>query len=273
MAEKIKFAILGADGRMGQAIIKAATSIDGVSINTALTHSQSPHLGKDALALAGVMSGAGQSIVNLTDDLSQAGQSDVVIDFSAPQATLDLVDAIKGSAVKAVISGTTGFNAAQQKSLDGAISDLVFLQSGNFSMGVNMLEALVELATSKLRQGWDIEVLEMHHKRKVDAPSGTALMLGEAAAAGRDVKLGDVQVLSREGQTGARQEGDIGFATLRGGGVIGDHSVIIASELEKITLSHSAFDRSVFADGAVNAALWAVKQSPGHYNMKDVLGL
>ena len=136
-----------------------------------------------------------------------------------------------------------------------------------------MLEALVELATDKLRAGWDIEILEMHHKHKVDAPSGTALMLGHAAAKGRDVDLSEVQVLSREGQTGARRDGDIGFAALRGGGVIGAHEVRIASELEMITLSHDAFDRSVFASGAVTAAIWAAAQGKGLYDMKDVLGL
>jgi len=171
------------------------------------------------------------------------------------------------------VTGTTGYTDTEEKALLAAGDSITLLKSGNFSLGVNMLEALVELATDKLRAGWDIEVLEMHHKHKVDAPSGTALMLGKAAAKGRGVSLKDNQVLSREGRGGARVEGQIGFAALRGGGVIGAHEVRIASELEMITLSHDAFDRSVFASGAVTAALWAAQQPKGLYDMKDVLGL
>lgn len=269
MANNLKIAILGADGRMGQAIIRAIAQTDQVELSYALTHESSPYLGQDAIALADTSG----SPVFLSADLYFAKQADVIIDFSAPKATLSLIDIVQGSEVKAIISGTTGFDAAQSRALDKAVQGLTFLQSGNFSLGVNMLEVLVEMAASKLREGWDVEVLEMHHKAKVDAPSGTGLMLARAAAKGRDVNLEDKQVLSRVGQTGERQEGDIGFAVLRGGGVIGDHSVILASELEKITLSHNAFDRSVFAQGAVTAAIWATKQAPGRYDMKDVLGL
>jgi 4-hydroxy-tetrahydrodipicolinate reductase len=269
MTQKLNIAVLGAGGRMGQAIIRVLSPMKNVALVAALTHEASPTLGQDAVALAGA---AGQPVI-LSADLYFAKQADVIIDFSAPLATLALIEAIKDSDVKAVVSGTTGFDAPQSDRLDKAVQGLTFLQSGNFSLGVNMLEALVEMAAAKLKSGWDIEILEMHHKAKVDAPSGTGLMLGQAAAKGRGVTLGDTQVLSREGQTGARRDGDIGFAVLRGGGVVGDHSVIIASELEKITLSHSALDRSVFAQGAVSAAIWAAQQTEGRYDMKDVLGL
>jgi 4-hydroxy-tetrahydrodipicolinate reductase len=269
MEQDLKLAILGADGRMGRAVISALSERQGLSLCAALTHSQSPHLGQDAVALAGV---SGDPVI-LTDDLSQAKICDVAIDFSAPLATLAFVDITKNSQLRSLVSGTTGFTHAQNQNLRSACEGISLLQSGNFSLGVNMLEALVELAASKLNQGWDIDVLEMHHKHKVDAPSGTALMLGSAAAKGRGVPLEAVQKLSREGQTGKRPEGEIGFATLRGGGVIGEHSVHIASELEMLTLSHSAFDRSVFAHGAISAALWAAKQTPGKYDMKDMLGL
>jgi 4-hydroxy-tetrahydrodipicolinate reductase len=269
MTETLNIGVLGADGRMGRAVIKAMASKDNLALGCALTHEKSPHLGADAMVLADVK---GPEVL-FTDDMAQAKNCNVIIDFSAPQAALQLADTVKGSSVKAIVSGTTGFTADQTRDFHRLCEGLTLLQSGNFSLGVNMLEALIELAADKLREGWDIDVLEMHHRHKVDAPSGTALMLGEAAARGRDVPLSQVQKLSREGQTGARHEGEIGFATLRGGGVIGEHSVMIASELEMLTLSHSAFDRSVFAQGAVSAAEWAVKQSAGRYDMKDVLGL
>ena len=254
---------------MGRAVISALSENPSVKLIAALTHSESSDLGKDSVALADAK---GEAVL-LTDDMAAARDSDVVIDFSAPKASLTLAEAVKNSGVKAVVSGTTGMSARESDVFHKTCEGLVLLQSGNFSLGVNMLEALVEIAASKLRQGWDIDVLEMHHRHKVDAPSGTALMLGEAAARGRNVALDEVQKLSREGQTGARPEGEIGFATLRGGGVIGEHSVKIASELEMITLCHSAFDRSVFAKGAVSATIWAVNQPAGRYDMKDMLGL
>lgn len=265
----MKLAVLGADGRMGRAVISALANVPDLTLSVALTHAQSPHLGANALDLAG---NSGSPVI-LTDDLSEAKNCDVAIDFSTPSAMLDFSSIVKGEGLRAIVSGTTGFNLAQTKSLHDNCTDLALLQSGNFSLGVNMLEALVELTASKLRLGWDVDVLEMHHKHKIDAPSGTALMLGKAAAKGRGVDLAAVQKLSREGQTGARPEGEIGFATLRGGGVIGEHSVHIASELEMLTLSHSAFDRSVFAHGAIRAAQWAIGQKPGYYDMKDMLGL
>lgn len=273
MTETMKIGILGADGRMGRAVMSVMASAKDCVLTCALTHSNSSHLGAKAVTLIETAGEMTHSDVVLTDDMNTARDCDVIIDFSAPKASLELAKTLQGSEVKALVSGTTGFSPAQTTEFHQLGKGIALLQSGNFSLGVNMLEALIELAADKLRTGWDIDILEMHHRHKVDAPSGTALMLGEAAAKGRGVNLSAVQKLSREGQTGARPEGEIGFATLRGGGVIGEHSVKIASELEMLTLSHSAFDRSVFAQGALSAAKWAVMQPAGVYDMKDVLGL
>lgn len=264
MSDIINIGVLGADGRMGAAVIAALASHDNAKLSVALTDSQSPALGK----------AVPQSSITYSDDIEAGLQNcDGLIDFSAPKATLKAASLMTGTRCRALVSGTTGLSQQDEATLMEAASDAVILRSGNFSLGVNLLEALVERAAKSLTKGWDIEVLEMHHRHKVDAPSGTALMLGQAAAKGRGIKLDEVQTLSREGITGARTEGEIGFATLRGGGVIGAHEVRIASELEMITLSHDAFDRSVFAQGALSAALWAQDQKPGLYNMRDVLGL
>ncbi|WP_409432725.1 4-hydroxy-tetrahydrodipicolinate reductase [Litorimonas sp. RW-G-Af-16] len=264
MSQKTDIGILGADGRMGQAVAKVLADHKSARLTAALTAPNSPLLGQ---AINGV---------TYTDNFDTAlTNCDVLIDFSAPEATLRAVELVAAGETRcrAVVSGTTGLGPHDETALIKAAGTMTLLRSGNFSMGVNLLEALVEQAARALKDGWDIEVLEMHHRHKVDAPSGTAFMLGQAAARGRGVKLLDAQVLSREGQTGARTEGEIGFATLRGGGVIGAHEVRIASELEMVTLSHDAFDRSVFAEGAVSAALWAGEQKSGLYSMRDVLGL
>ena len=266
----IDIGILGADGRMGGAILSALNKAPRAKLTAAITAPSSSHLGHDAGETAGLKA----SGVTLTSDIQAALDScDVLIDFSSPKAAIDAVLAMHGTRCHTLVTGTTGYTDTEEKALLAAANNITLLKSGNFSLGVNMLEALVEIAADKLRAGWDIEVLEMHHKHKVDAPSGTALMLGEAAAKGRGVALKDTQVLSREGRGDARSEGQIGFAALRGGGVIGAHEVRLASELEMITLSHDAFDRSVFANGAVTAALWAADKPTGLYDMKDVLGL
>jgi len=270
MNDILDIGILGADGRMGMAVIAALKTASGARLSAAVTATDSPNLGADA----GVISGLPANQITLTSDIHAALETcDVLIDFSAPKSAIDAALAMHGTRCHTFVTGTTGYSEPEEKALLAAGESITLLKSGNFSLGVNMLEALVELATDKLRAGWDIEILEMHHKHKVDAPSGTALMLGHVAAKGRGVGLSDVQVLSREGQTGTRREGDIGFAALRGGGVIGSHEVRIASELEMISLSHEAFDRSVFASGAVTAAIWAASQPKGTYDMKDVLGL
>lgn len=269
----VQLGILGADGRMGVAVIQAIAEMDGVQLGAAITAPSSPQLGKDAGLLAGIAA----SDVALTADLTTAlNGCDVLIDFSAPQAAIDTALILSGighaGRCKAMVSGTTGFTEAENKALEAAAGTIALLRAGNFSPGVTALSVLVELAAEKLNTGWDIEIVEMHHRHKVDAPSGTALLLGEAAAHGRGVDLNEVQVLSREGMTGARKAGDIGFAALRGGGVIGQHDVKLASDREMITLSHDAFDRSVFARGAVSAAIWLESKKSGLYSMRDVLG-
>lgn len=270
MTKQLDIGVLGADGRMGGAIIRSLAAEPKARLTTAITTNSSPNLGKDAAEVAGLKACG----VTLTSDVTAAlFACDVLIDFSHPGAAIDAALAMHNTRCHTLVTGTTGYTETEEKALLAAADSITLLKSGNFSLGVNMLEALVELATDKLRAGWDIEILEMHHKHKVDAPSGTALMLGEAAAKGRAVSLRDNQVLSREGRGDARTEGQIGFAALRGGGVIGAHEVRIASELEMITLSHDAFDRSVFSSGAVTAALWAADKPKGLYDMKDVLGL
>lgn len=263
--------ILGADGRMGAAVIRAIADAADVNLGAALTAPNSEGLGKDA----GTLSGLEPNGILLTADLKAGLEAcDVLIDFSAPKAAIKTANilAAKQTRCRAMVSGTTGFTEAEDSAFDEAGENLALLRAGNFSPGVTALSVLVELATEKLGTGWDIEVLEMHHRHKVDAPSGTALLLGEAAAKGRGLNLKDAQVLAREGVTGARKADEIGFATLRGGGVIGRHDVLLANEHEMITLSHDAFDRSVFARGAVSAAIWLADQKNGLYSMRDVLG-
>lgn len=270
MDDILKIGILGADGRMGGAIIRALDARDEAELSVAVTSPRSSHIGQDAAEAAGLKACG----VELTSDIHAAlDVCDVLIDFSAPQAAIDAVLAMHGKRCHTFVTGTTGYSETEETALTKAADNMTLLKSGNFSLGVTMLEALVELAAKTLRGGWDVEILEMHHRHKVDAPSGTALMLGDAAARGRGVALKDQQCLSREGREEPRPEGQIGFAALRGGGVIGQHEVRIASELEMITLAHEAFDRRVFAEGAVTAALWAAAQPKGLYNMKDVLGL
>lgn len=269
----VQLGILGADGRMGVAVIQAIAEMHSVELGAAITAPSSPDIGKDA----GLLAGLGAMDVALTDDLKTGlNACDVLIDFSAPQAAIDAALILSGighsGRCRAMVSGTTGFTDIEDTALESAANKIALLRAGNFSPGVTALSVLVELAAEKLNTGWDIEVVEMHHRHKVDAPSGTALLLGEAAAKGRGVELKEVQVLSREGMTGARKAGDIGFAALRGGGVIGQHDVKLASEREMITLSHDAFDRSVFARGAVSAALWLAEKKAGLYSMRDVLG-
>ena len=260
--------ILGADGRMGQAVIRAMQG--HANLKAALTAPGSPNIGADASELAGLK----PSGVRLTSDLKAAlDVCDVIIDFSRPQAAIDCVLAMHGTRAKVFVTGTTGYSEIEEKALAEASESLTLLKSGNFSLGVNLLEALVEQTARALQGGWDIEIFEQHHKRKIDAPSGTALMLGEAAAKGRGGHLSDMRAPIRAGQEAARKDGDIGFSALRGGDVIGVHDVHFLSELEQITLSHRANDRSVFASGALTAALWAAKQPKGRYDMRDVLGI
>jgi len=211
--------------------------------------------------------------VPITDDPLQAVvNADGIVDFTAPAASVELA-ALAAQARIVHVIGTTGLSPSDLKKIDAAARHAVVVRSGNMSLGVNLLAALVERAAASLGPDWDIEILEMHHKMKVDAPSGTALLLGESAARGRNIALAERSVRSRDGHTGARREGDIGFATLRGGSVVGDHSVIFAGTSERLELTHRAEDRAIFARGAIRAALWGRDKKPGHYSMADVLGL
>ncbi len=244
-----KIGIIGSKGRMGQAIT-AVISAAGADA---------------AYALAG---GADQG-----DDVAAlAAISDVLIDFSSPMALeANLYAAI--AAGKPIVIGTTGLEERHHYLIDDAATDIAILQTGNSSLGVNMLAALVQEAAERLSDDWDIEIMEMHHRHKVDAPSGTAMLLGDAAAQGRAIDLASNSERGRNGITGARQQGAIGFASLRGGSVAGDHSVIFAANGESITLSHRAEDRSIFANGAVKAALWLIGQDKGRYDMRGLLGI
>lgn len=207
-----------------------------------------------------------------TDPLALAEKSDVLIDFSVPGALSTHLDACI-AAKKPILVGTTGLEAAHHALVDQAARSIPVLQTGNTSLGVNLLAALVERAAAGLDEDWDIEIVEMHHRHKIDAPSGTALMLGEAAARGRGITLADHSERGRDGITGARARGSIGFAALRGGSVPGDHQVIFAAEGERIEIGHRAENRVIFARGAVKGARWLIGQPIGRYDMKGVLGL
>lgn len=211
--------------------------------------------------------------VDQDDDFAELlAKSDVLVDFSVPDGLSQRLD-LCAEAGKPMLVGTTGLEPAHHLSIDAATQAIPVLQTGNTSLGVTMLAALVKQAAARLGDDWDIEIVEMHHRHKVDAPSGTAILLGEAAAEGRDITLADQSERGRDGQTGARQKGAIGFASLRGGSVAGDHQVILATDEERIELGHRAENRMIFARGAVKAALWLTRQKPGRYDMKDMLGL
>lgn len=262
--------VVGAAGRMGRTLIRAVHETPGASLVGAVEREGSPFIGQDAGLLAGVE----PLDVTISDDpLPVFAKADGVLDFTVPSATTVFAGYAAQARIAHII-GTTGCSDADDAKISAAARHATIVKSGNMSLGVNLLAALVEQAARALDAGdFDIEVLEMHHRHKVDAPSGTALLLGEAAARGRAVALSQNSVRVRDGHTGPREEGTIGFATLRGGSVVGDHSVILAGTGERIVLSHHAEDRALFARGAVKAALWAHGRKPGLYSMRDVLGV
>lgn len=233
-------------------------------------------LGRMGRALALAIEAAGATLAGGTDagdnPAPLARAADVLVDFSSPAGVAAHLAAAR-TAGTPILIGTTGLSAAHHAAIDAAAGEIAVLQTGNTSLGVTLLAQLVREAAAKLSAEWDIEIAEMHHRHKVDAPSGTALLLGEAAAAGRGATLGELRVDSRAGLTGARTDGTIGFASLRGGSVIGDHRVVFAGDGERVELSHLAQDRTIFAHGAVSAALWLHRRAPGRYRMGDVLGL
>lgn len=240
-----RIGIIGMDGRMGKAIARAIEEGDQV--------------------LAGGIDRGG-------DVAALADASDVLVDFSAPAALEGNLQAVISAGIPILI-GTTGLEESHHAAIDEAARAVPVLQTGNTSLGVTLLAHLVREAAARLGPDWDVEIVEMHHRNKVDAPSGTALLLGEAAAKGRGIDLSAHSERGRDGQTGARAPGAIGFAALRGGTVAGDHSVILAGERERITLSHMAEDRMIFAHGAVKGARWLIGKAPGRYGMAQVLGL
>ena len=262
--------VVGAAGRMGQALIRAIASVPGATVAAAIERKGSNEVGRDAGELAGV----GSIGVKISDDpLPAFAKADGVLDFTAPAASVEFAGFAAQARIVHVI-GTTGCGPEDDAKIAAAARHATIVKSGNMSLGVNLLAVLVEQAAKALGpEDFDIEILEMHHRMKVDAPSGTALLLGEAAAHGRAIGLQENSVRVRDGHTGARKPGTIGFATLRGGSVVGDHSVLLAGPGERITLSHHAEDRAIFARGAVKAALWARGKKAGLYSMRDVLGL
>ena len=265
----MKLAIAGAAGRMGRVLTRIIHETPGVTVAGGIEPKGSAHVGADMGELAGL----GPIGIAITDDpLSLFTQIDGVIDFTIPAATLALAELSAQARIVHVI-GTTGIDDNGQAKIRAASRHARIVKSGNMSLGVNLLAAMVRKVAAALGEDFDIEILEMHHKHKIDAPSGTALLLGEAAARGRGIDLKSRSVRVRDGHTGARTAGDIGFATLRGGSVVGEHTVMFAGQAERIELTHKAESRDIFARGAVRAALWGFGKKPGLYSMSDVLGL
>jgi 4-hydroxy-tetrahydrodipicolinate reductase len=265
----MRLIVAGAGGRMGRALTRVISETPGAVLTGALEAPGSVLLGKDAGQLAGIS----ENGVKLSADLwSLSSNADGILDFTIPGATIANV-AIAAERGLVHVIGTTGLSISDEAVIKSVTQRAIVVKSGNMSLGVNLLAALVKRVAQSLDENFDIEIVEMHHKAKIDAPSGTALMLGEAAAEGRGIKLAEHSARGRDGHTGARRPGDIGFASLRGGTAAGDHSVIFAGASERLTLSHHAEDRMIFAHGAVKAALWAHGKKPGFYTMADVLGL
>ena len=259
----MRLAIAGAGGRMGRVLTEVVQVTPGCLIMGGLEP-------KGSLLVGTPMGKTGAFITD--DPAALFERIEGIIDFTVPLATLSLVEHSARAGLVHVI-GTTGIDAAGEEKIRNAAKTARIVKSGNMSLGVNILASLVRKAAAALGEEFDIEVLEMHHKHKIDAPSGTALLLGKAAAEGRGIDLHARSVRARDGHTGPRPAGDIGFATLRGGSVVGDHTVMFAGPAERIELTHKAESRDLFAYGAVRAALWAHEQKPGFYSMTDVLGL
>lgn len=261
--------VAGAGGRMGKAVVAEILRTPGANLAGGFERPGGPDIGKDIGVLAG-LDAIGLSV----EDAAAAGlkRAGVLIDFTSPAASVENARAAVGAGVAHVI-GTTGFSADDDAAIARAAEKTPIVRSGNMSLGVNLLSALVEDAARRLDENFDIEITEAHHRAKTDAPSGTALMLGEAAARGRGVDLDEKAAGMAGSRAGERKAGDIGFSVFRGGGVIGEHTVSFAAMEEVISLSHTAIDRALFARGAVAAARWAAGKPPGLYSMRDVLGL
>ena len=266
---EMKIAVLGAAGRMGQALARAVAADPNCVLAGGIEAKGSPALGRDLGELAGL----GPIGVAITDDpIPLFAAVDGVLDFTVPKATVNFA-ALAAQARIVHVIGTTGLSADDHVKIEAAARHAAIVKAGNMSLGVNLLAALTNKVAQALGPDFDIEIVELHHRHKRDAPSGTALMLAEAAARGRNIQLKDHSVRSRDGDVGPRREGDIGFAVMRGGDAVGEHRVVFAGNGERIELAHIASDRGIFANGAVRAALWARGQGPGLYSMADVIGL
>jgi 4-hydroxy-tetrahydrodipicolinate reductase len=265
----MKLAVLGAAGRMGQTLARTVAATEGCMLAAGIEAKGSPVVGHDL----GEVAGLGPLGIPITDDpLPVFAEVHGVLDFTTPKATVAFAGLAAQARIVHII-GTTGLNADDQAKIEAAARHASIVKAGNMSLGVNLLAGLTARVARTLGPEFDIEILEMHHRHKRDAPSGTALLLGEAAAAGRGVALKDHSVRVRDGDVAPRRQGDIGFAVLRGGDVVGEHKVIFAGPGERIELVHIATDRGIFANGAIRAALWARGQGPGLYSMQDVIGL
>jgi 4-hydroxy-tetrahydrodipicolinate reductase len=265
----MRLVVTGAAGRMGRMLVRVIQEAPGAVLVAALEREGSPLLGQDA----GTVAQCGAAGVAISaDPLTALLDADGIVDFSSPAATVEF-SALAAQARIAHVIGTTGLSEGDLARIGAAARHAPIVRSGNMSLGVNLLALLTRRVARALGEGFDIEIVEMHHRMKIDAPSGTALMLGEAAAEGRGIDLGKHAARGRDGVTGARKSGDIGFASLRGGTVVGDHSVVFAGEGERIELTHRGEDRALFARGALKAALWAHGRKPGLYSMADVLGM
>jgi 4-hydroxy-tetrahydrodipicolinate reductase len=261
--------ITGASGRMGQMLIREIAANPAVRLCGAIERPGHAWLGRD---IGTAMGGAPLGVQVSDDALAAFAHAQAVIDFTAPQATVEFA-ALAAQARAVHVVGTTGLEPQHHAQLDAAARHAVIVQAGNMSLGVNLLARMTQQVAAALDADWDIEIIEAHHRMKVDAPSGTALMLGQAAAQGRGVDLGAQMVSGRDGITGARAAGSIGFCAIRGGDIVGEHDVVFAAMGERIVLRHVATDRAIFARGAIKAAIWGQSQKPGRYDMMNVLGL
>ncbi|WP_193143179.1 4-hydroxy-tetrahydrodipicolinate reductase [Meridianimarinicoccus sp. MJW13] len=269
MSESCAIVVMGVSGRMGRMLVQTVQDNPKTHLSGAVERPGHDWIGRD---LGEAMGGAATGVVVTGDAAAALDRADAVIDFTAPAATVALAQLAADKGVVHVI-GTTGMTEADIAAVDAVTDRGVVVRAGNMSLGVNLLVQLTRQVAAALDEDYDIEVVEGHHRHKVDAPSGTALMLGQAAADGRGVDLEQASDRGRDGITGPRERGKIGFHAIRGGDIIGEHDVLFAADGERITLRHVASDRSVFARGAVKAALWGQGKVPGHYSMLDVLGL
>ena len=261
--------VTGASGRMGQMLIRLILDNPDVRLAGALERAGHDWIGRD---IGQAMGGAPVGVTVSDDAVATIAQAQAVIDFTAPDATVAFAE-LTAQARAVHVIGTTGMEPRHLDKLAAAARHAPIVRAGNMSLGVNLLVGLTRKVAAALGTDWDIEVVEAHHRHKVDAPSGTALMLGQAAAEGRGATLEDLRTPAREGITGARETGSIGFSAIRGGDVVGEHDVIFAADGERIVLRHLATDRAIFARGAIRAAIWGQDKGPGEYDMNDVLGL